>query len=150
MAARGKTGQHLLSFGRPPPASAFRRAWFSGTMPHIRNPCCPSPGNPPMRSRRLLLLLPLLSFVPLVLADGPQDNIPDKVRRVPPPGVEVPKQDRDDLQAGVEALGKDIDALRDSLKGKQALLDLVPDVEVFHSAVKSALKYDEFYKAQEV
>lgn len=91
------------------------------------------------------LLLVLLSAVPFVRADGPADNVPEKVRPVPPPGVKIPDGDRSELQAGVEALGKEIDELRAALKGKPALLALLPDVQIYHKAVHYALTYNEFY-----
>ena len=96
--------------------------------------------------KRILFLL--LTAVP-AWADGAQDNVADKVRPVPPPGIKVPDEVRSDLQSGVDALGKEIDALRNLLKGKQAGLDLIPDVQIFHRAVHDALKYDEFYDAKE-
>ena len=58
-----------------------------------------------------------------VLADGPGDNLPDKVRRVPPPGIAIPAADRSELEAGVAELDKVIDSLRANLKSKPALLD---------------------------
>src|SRR3954468_11180287 len=54
-------------------------------------------------------------------ADGERDNQVDNVRRVPPPGVAVPEADKAELTAGLEALGKEIDAIRSELKGKPAL-----------------------------
>jgi predicted peptidase len=93
--------------------------------------------------------LVLLGAVAFVHADGPGDNLPDKVRPVPPPGVAVPEADRQALQAGVDQLGKDIDALRADLKGKPALLELLPDVQVYHNAVRYALQYNEFFGTKE-
>ncbi|MFL5342145.1 MAG: prolyl oligopeptidase family serine peptidase, partial [Gemmataceae bacterium] len=91
----------------------------------------------------------LLLAAPL-FADGPADNVADNVRRVPPPGVAIPDADRQELQAGADALGKEISELRTSLKGKPALLDLLPDVQIFHKAVDWALRYNEFYDVKEV
>jgi len=82
-----------------------------------------------------------------VRADGPGDNVPEKVRPVPPPGVQISDADRAELQAGVDGLGKEIDELRTALKGKSALLDLLPDVQVYHNAVRYALAHDEFLGA---
>ena len=52
----------------------------------------------------------ILSFLFLLVAtsgqiraDGPGDNVPNKVRPVPPPGVEVPKADREELEQGLAA-----------------------------------------------
>lgn len=87
------------------------------------------------------VLLGLL-LVSSARADGPADNIAEKVRQVPPPGKKLAEADRQELMAGAEVLGKEIAAL----KSKPALLDLLPDVEIFHNAVHYALTYDEFFK----
>jgi len=92
--------------------------------------------------------LALLLAVP-PFADGPQDNLPDKVRRVPPPGIKIADDVRANLQKRVDELGKTIEDLRGSLKGKPALLALLPDVQIFHKAVHDALKYDEIYAPNE-
>jgi hypothetical protein len=86
----------------------------------------------------------LLLAAAFVRADGPADNLPDNVRPVPPPGVKIADADRAALEDSTRALGKEIDELRTSLKGKPALLDLLPDVQVYHNAVRYALAYDEF------
>jgi hypothetical protein len=95
--------------------------------------------------KRCLLLLLFVASTS-VYADGPQDNLVDKVRRVPPPGEPLAPGDRQELEAGVKVLGDEIVELRAALKGKPALLELLPDVQVYHNAVRYALKYDEFYK----
>src|SRR6266536_1718498 len=89
-------------------------------------------------------------IIPLVQADGPSDNLPDQVRRVPPPGIKIAEADRAELAAGVAELGKEIELLRECLKGKPAWFDLLPDAEIYHKAVDWALRYDEFYKSNEV
>jgi hypothetical protein len=99
-------------------------------------------------SPRALVLFALLALPAAARADGPADNLADKVRRVPPPGIPVPEADRKELQAGAEELGKEIDDLRAALKGKP-LLELLPDVQVYHKAVDWALRYNEFYKPAE-
>src|SRR2546429_5545783 len=86
----------------------------------------------------------------LICADGPSDNLADKVRRIPPPGIKVPDTDRAELEAGVAELGGEIESLRGELKGKPALLDLLPDAQIYHKAVDWALSYDEFNKSNEV
>ncbi len=83
-----------------------------------------------------------------VRADGPSDNLPDNVRRVPPPGLKIAEADRAELEACVADLGKEIETLRGDLKGRR--LDLLPDVQIYHKAVDWALRYDEFYKSNEV
>jgi hypothetical protein len=82
-------------------------------------------------------------------ADGERDNQQDNVRRIPPAGVAVPEADRAELAAGVEALGKEIEALRAELKGKPALA-LLPDVQIYHKAVDWALRYNEIFNVKEI
>jgi hypothetical protein len=62
----------------------------------------------------------------------------------------VPEADRAELQAGVDELGKQIASLRESLAKKPAMLELLPDVQIFHNAVRYALTYDEIFKADEI
>jgi hypothetical protein len=99
--------------------------------------------------RHGIFLATLLLIAGATFADGPEDNNPDKVRPVPPPGIAVPAGLRAELEAGVAALGQEIDDLRASLAKKPALLELLPDVQIFYNAVHYALKYNEFYGKQE-
>jgi len=91
----------------------------------------------------LLLLLLCSAF------DGDRDNHPEKVRPIPLPGIAVPPEVRQELEAAAAALGKDIDQLKVDLKDKPALLDLLPDVQIFHKAVDVCLRYDEFHDPKE-
>src|SRR4051812_47100213 len=81
--------------------------------------------------RSMKAFLSALTIVCLTLqsarADGPQDNVPEKVRPVPPPGVKVSEADSADLEQGIGALGKEIESLREQLQGKPSL-ELLPDV----------------------
>ena len=97
--------------------------------------------------RRSLSLLSIT--VVTALADGPTDNLADKVRRIPPPGFAIIEADRSEFTEGAARLAKDLEALRGELKSKPALLDLLPDVEIYHKAVDWALRYDEFFKSNE-
>jgi Prolyl oligopeptidase family len=63
------------------------------------------------------------------------------LRPVPPPGIEVPAADRADLQAG-------LDRLR-SATARLHANPLLPDVLIFQEAVRAALEFDGFYKADE-
>jgi hypothetical protein len=54
------------------------------------------------------------------------------------------------LEDRVATLGGEIAALQKELSKKPALRALLPDVEIFHKAVDWALRYNEFFKAQEV
>lgn len=89
-------------------------------------------------------------FVAAAFADGPQDNVADKVRPVPPPGIKVPAALRDELLKDVAALRTEVDNLRIALAKNPALLALLPDVEIFSNAVYYALKYDEVYSEKEL
>jgi hypothetical protein len=100
-------------------------------------------------SKCWLIPLILLAWTGAACADGPADNLPDKVRRVPPPGIELPAGQRSELQAGADELGTVIDSLRTALRSKPQLLELLPDVQVYHKAVDWALRYNEFYKPAE-
>lgn len=90
-----------------------------------------------------------LCFAAAVQADGPSDNLPDKVRRVPPAGVKISETVRADLTEGTTRLGEEIERLRMELKTKPALLSLLPDAQIYHKAVQWALLYDEFFKTNE-
>lgn len=81
-------------------------------------------------------------------ADGAGDNQPDNVRRIPPPGVEVPAADRDELQKGADRLGAEIEGLQKSLSPQQR--DLLPDVQIYHNALRYALTYNEFFSPREI
>lgn len=93
-------------------------------------------------------LFVLLVPVAVAFADGPQDNIVDKVRPIPQPGIQVPEADRQELTAGVQELGKEIESLRSTLKGKN--LELLPDVQIYQNAVRYALTYNEFFNPKEI
>src|SRR5688500_13021334 len=106
--------------------------------------------SPRVRSAVLLALSPFLCLLAglasNVSADGPADNIPDKVRPVPPPGIAVSDADRAALQKGLDELALDIEAARKNPKTAQWL----PDVQIYHQAVRYALQYNEFFNANEI
>lgn len=83
-----------------------------------------------------------------LLADGPADNNPATVRRIPKLGVEVPVEQKATIQAGLADLRAAIDKLRkQNLPGANELL---PDVEIFYKAVHDALEYQEFFDPKEI
>lgn len=90
----------------------------------------------------------LLSGVSAVLADGPQDNLVDNVRRIPKLGIEVSDADRAELEAGLMRLAEQIESLRAA--NQQWINRLLPDVEIFHRAVDQALRHQEFFDAKEI
>ena len=79
----------------------------------------------------------LLATLPLAcaLAQPP-------IKSVPPAGVEIAPADRAELQAG-------LDRLRAST-AKLSKNPLLPDVLIYQEAVRYALQYNEFFKADEV
>lgn len=68
---------------------------------------------------------------------------------MPPRGVAIPAEVRAELTAKAAELGKDIAELQQSLRAKPALLDLLPDVQIYHNAVRYALEDDIFYKSND-
>jgi dienelactone hydrolase len=100
--------------------------------------------------KRCTLALFVFFLAALLPADGPGDNLPDKVRPVPPPGIAIPDADRNELQTATDTLGKEIERLRLDLKLKPALLEMLPDVQIYHNAVRYALLYNEFYDPKEI
>lgn len=83
-----------------------------------------------------------------VRADGPADNQAEKVRPVPPLGIEVAEDQRDDLEDGLKKLKAVIDELATSKDAR--VKELLPDVQIYHKAVSDALTYREFFKPQEL
>src|SRR3954451_15022011 len=78
-------------------------------------------------------------------ADGPADNAVDKVRPIPPLVKAMTPGDRADVEAGVASLAKEIEGLRKELAGEAELLALLPDVEIYHNALRYPLIYNEPY-----
>src|SRR5215212_9632090 len=64
------------------------------------------------------------------------------IKPIPPPGITVSPEDKKDLEAGLRRLSQAIE----KLQGKP----LLPDVQIFHEAVRYALTYNEFFKPDEV
>src|SRR5262249_46123744 len=96
---------------------------------------------------RRLLSLVLLSCATL-RADGPQDNLPDKVRPIPPRRIPLKQEDEAALPKGLAKLAQEIQDLRKALHPPHS--ELLPDVEVFHKAVHDALAHQEFYRPEEL
>jgi hypothetical protein len=97
------------------------------------------------RPALLLALTACLGLLGAALADGPADNVPEKVRAVPPPGIVVPPADRTALEQGLADLSRDIDGLRSSPRA-----DLLPDVIIYQKAVAYALQNGEFFNPRDV
>ena len=103
----------------------------------------------PMRIAACLAVAAFLLLSP-VLADGPADNNPANVKRIPALGVEVPEADRNELIAGLANLNATIAKLRDKAKTDARTRELLPDVLIYSKAVHDALEYREFFVPREI
>lgn len=92
-----------------------------------------------MKKIRLFVLCLLLCGA---AAKGQQPAGQTVMRQIPPAGIEVSAADREELKAGLQRLGAAIDKLRDN--------PLLADVLIYHEAVRYALAYNEFFKADEI
>ncbi len=93
-------------------------------------------------------LFVLLLCASIVRADGPKDNIPDNVRKIPPPGIKLSDNDRNELTGELKKLQTAIAAIEEK-KNPEALRYL-PDVQIYEKTVRYALEYDEFFNVREV
>lgn len=87
----------------------------------------------------LAILAGLMSLAAGALGQNDVKPIPP----VPTAKQELSAADRTDLTAGVEKLGKEIDTLAKELHDKPALLALLPDIQIYHNAVRYPLVYHE-------
>lgn len=94
---------------------------------------------------RLSLLFSLTALAFVARADGPADNIPERVRPVPPAGAALPADVRSELTAGAAKLADEIETVRAELRGRFASLALLPDIEIFHKAVDWAVRHNEIF-----
>jgi hypothetical protein len=90
----------------------------------------------------------LLALNRLSFADGPADNIPDKVRQVPPVGIEVDPADRQELLAKLLKLKANIKML--SVKKDANIQRLLPDVMIFERAIQQGLEFRELFSKRDV
>jgi dienelactone hydrolase len=70
------------------------------------------------------------------------------IKRIPPEGVQVGDNDRDELGANLLVLGKAIDNLQQ--KRDPFITNLLPDVQIYYKAVDYAIKYQEFFSQKDV
>jgi len=107
------------------------------------------------RSDRPDLFQPLLLFFVFLavpaspsLAQGEPENAPRNVRSVPRKGIEVPEEKRQRFEERLEALAGHIAQLQ--AKDTPQVRGLITDILIFHRAVDSALRYDEFFHEEEL
>ncbi len=70
---------------------------------------------------------------------------PETIPSVPPPGAAIPREVRAELREGAEKLGDRIEALKIALVKRPGLLELLPDVQIFHNAIRYCLEYNEIF-----
>src|SRR6185295_15386375 len=63
--------------------------------------------------------------------------------QLPPPGKPIPDADRQELEQAVQQLATAITVLQRELATKPDLLDLLPDVQIYHKAVDWPLRFNE-------
>jgi dienelactone hydrolase len=90
--------------------------------------------------RKIKYLFCLLVLTTAALAQ--QSAQRPQMRPIPPAGIEVPAAERGELEAGLQQLRATLDKLRDN--------PLLPDVMIYHEAVRYALQYNEFFKPEEI
>src|SRR4051812_34119753 len=100
-----------------------------------------------MKRRWTTLAAVLLVGAGASKADGPKDNIPAEVRRIPAVGLAVPDDDRKALESALATLQEAIGKLEVRLNARTR--ELLPDVQVFYKAVHDALTYREFFATRE-
>lgn len=81
-----------------------------------------------------------------VFPDGPQDNIPENVRQVPPVGIEIPAEDLARLTVGLV----DVEAAFQKLPKNALTARYSADVEIFIRAVRQAISHRELYSPRDV
>lgn len=95
---------------------------------------------------KLLLICLFLSLT--ALADGLKDNFPEKVRQIPKPGIELTEKQKKHFQDRNSELKKLIDQIE--AKKNVRLNSLLPDIKIFHKAVRFALEHNEFLNKNEL
>jgi len=98
--------------------------------------------------RSTIATLIFLFLATPALSDGPNDNLPENVRRVPKLGIDVPDDERAKLEKGLAELGNAIDEL--ATRDDALVRDLLADVRIYQKAVADALEYQEFFDAKEL
>jgi hypothetical protein len=88
------------------------------------------------------VLLLAITAAGALRADGPADNHPENVRRIPALGIELEPPQRTAIKIELDELQQAIAELRQS---KNPLVkELLPDVQVHHKAVHDALVHRSF------
>jgi dienelactone hydrolase len=95
-----------------------------------------------------VLVLGVVAAGHVTRGDGPQDNLPNQVRRIPKLGIDVPADRRGRLEARLAELAAKLTELKGRRDPRTAAL--WPDVEIYYKAVHDALVYQEFFDPREL
>jgi dienelactone hydrolase len=90
----------------------------------------------------------LLVFIACSTSVFAQQTAAPTIKRIPPEGVQVSDNDRDELGANLLALGKAIDGLKQ--RKDPFITNLLPDVQIYYKAIDYAIKYQEFFSQKDV
>lgn len=108
-----------------------------------------SGSNIPCLNSASLLSKAMLKFAAILLLSVASASAADaparKYARMPPEGIPIPADIKNDLETGVTSFSHEIDDLKKSLQSQPALLDLLPDVQIYYNAVRYALDDNIFY-----
>lgn len=83
-------------------------------------------------------------------ADGPQDNKPETVRQIPPPGVKVDENFRKAMISEADKLDADLNLLLARSKDNGRAASFAPDILIFSKAVRVALSQNQIYNEREL
>ena len=85
---------------------------------------------------------------PAAEADGPADNVPGSVRRVPKLGITLDPQVRQDLETRLEDFRQAYERVPN--RNDPYVREMLADILVIHKAVRDALIYQEFFEEKDV
>jgi prolyl oligopeptidase family protein len=101
------------------------------------------------RFRQLLLTTCLWLIGPSAVLAADTQIPPREFARMPPPGIVIPAETRTELEHGLADLDRDIAQLKLALQSKPALLERLPDVQLYDNAVRYALEDNIFYRPED-
>ena len=102
-------------------------------------------------SARSMCVIPCLAVFYSLTPASSWAQSPRTVPPIPPPGIQVSDADHKELTEGAETLKRAIAALQTDLpKTHPDLVRFLPDVQIYHKAVQTALTYNEFFNNREI
>ena len=94
-------------------------------------------------TRHLLPFVVVAAAVTPACADGPQDNIPSKVRPIPKIGIELSEAQKASFEEQMANFKAALDQLR--VKKDRRVQELLPDIEIFYRAVRTNFDHRELF-----